>query len=88
MLNCGKSSCCWLRGCELGYVTEQSCYRNPSGRTGLLGRGSLHRYGPNHSVMLILSRYGDEKLRFLVAKNSKYDELPSLFPMVMICEMV
>ncbi|GAV05896.1 hypothetical protein RvY_15956 [Ramazzottius varieornatus] len=55
--------------------------QNPSGRTGLLGRGSLHRYGPNHSVMLILSRRGDEKLRFLVAKNSKYDKLPSLFPM-------
>lgn len=30
---------------------------NPMGRTGLRGRGSLFRYGPNHSIQAIISRW-------------------------------
>lgn len=30
---------------------------NPMGRTGLRGRGKLRRWGPNHCVMLVVSRW-------------------------------
>ncbi|GAB6022353.1 hypothetical protein CHUAL_006473 [Chamberlinius hualienensis] len=30
---------------------------NPAGRTGLRGRGSLHRWGPNHAIILVLTRW-------------------------------
>ena len=29
---------------------------NPNGRTGFRGRGSLGRWGPNHTVAVIVSR--------------------------------
>uniref|UniRef100_A0A5S6QXD8 Nudix hydrolase domain-containing protein n=1 Tax=Trichuris muris TaxID=70415 RepID=A0A5S6QXD8_TRIMR len=32
---------------------------NPRGRTGIRGRGSLLRYGPNHIVVVIISRNGN-----------------------------
>ena len=61
-----------------------SCYviRNIVGRTGLADRGNLWAYGPNQCVQVVLSINKDDTLRFLVAKNSKYPNLPSLFPMV------
>ncbi|XP_076098368.1 transient receptor potential cation channel subfamily M member-like 2 isoform X1 [Mytilus galloprovincialis] len=30
---------------------------NPRGRTGLRGRGRLHRWGPNHNVMVVITRW-------------------------------
>ena len=30
---------------------------NPFGRTGMRGRGSLLRWGPNHYIMLVITRY-------------------------------
>ena len=30
---------------------------NPYGRTGLKGRGALYRFGPNHYIILIITRY-------------------------------
>ena len=30
---------------------------NPRGRTGLAGRGSLPRWGPNHAEALLITRY-------------------------------
>lgn len=34
-----------------------SLSRNPRGRTGLMGRGSLPRWGPNHVFEFIITRY-------------------------------
>ncbi|KAH9510313.1 ADP-ribose pyrophosphatase, mitochondrial [Bulinus truncatus] len=31
--------------------------RNPMGRTGLRGRGNLYRWGPNHNVKAVISRW-------------------------------
>jgi len=31
-------------------------FRNPMGRTGLIGRGSLGRWGPNHAADPIVTR--------------------------------
>ena len=31
--------------------------RNPNGRTGLRGRGKLWRWGPNHCVKVVISRW-------------------------------
>ena len=33
------------------------CHRNPVGRTGMIGRGLLGRWGPNHAVDPIVSRW-------------------------------
>ncbi len=30
---------------------------NPMGRTGLLGKGLLPRWGPNHSIVVVVSRW-------------------------------
>nr|XP_037275704.1 LOW QUALITY PROTEIN: transient receptor potential cation channel subfamily M member 1-like [Rhipicephalus microplus] len=40
------------------YILEnEGVPRNPAGRTGLKGRGALPRWGPNHYVLFIISRY-------------------------------
>ena len=31
--------------------------RNPKGRTGLRGRGRLIKWGPNHNVMVVITRW-------------------------------
>ena len=31
--------------------------RNPMGRTGLRGKGALPRWGPNHNVFAIITRW-------------------------------
>ncbi|OQV11764.1 putative Transient receptor potential cation channel subfamily M member 7 [Hypsibius exemplaris] len=54
--------------------------RNIVGRTGLADRGNLCMYGPNLCVQVVLTRFRDDALRFLVAKTSTYPNLPSLFP--------
>ena len=38
------------------YKLENGIPVNPCGRTGLRGRGSLLRWGPNHYVMLVITR--------------------------------
>ncbi len=30
---------------------------NPMGRTGLLGKGLLPRWGPNHSIVIVVTRW-------------------------------
>ncbi|CAG5136880.1 unnamed protein product, partial [Candidula unifasciata] len=34
--------------------------RNPMGRTGLRGRGNLWRWGPNHMIQAVISRWGNQ----------------------------
>ncbi len=38
------------------YKLDNGLPVNPFGRTGLRGRGSLPRWGPNHYLMLIITR--------------------------------
>lgn len=39
------------------YKLDDGIPLNPFGRTGLRGKGNLARWGPNHFVMLIVTRY-------------------------------
>ncbi|KAH6936306.1 hypothetical protein HPB50_015471 [Hyalomma asiaticum] len=44
-------------GTNIVYILEsEGVPRNPSGRTGLKGKGALPRWGPNHYVLFIISR--------------------------------
>ena len=44
-------------GTNLLYKLDNGIPQNPYGRTGLRGRGTLPRWGPNHYVILIVTRY-------------------------------
>ncbi|OQV20961.1 putative Protein ced-11 [Hypsibius exemplaris] len=39
---------------------------NPNGRTGLRGRGSHCRYGPNHRIILAITTTANKKSRFII----------------------
>lgn len=63
-------------GTNMIYVLDRALPRNPFGRTGLKGRGSLPRWGPNHYVVLIITRWRSTKIisggkvfEFVVEKN-------------------
>jgi len=45
--------------------------RNPMGRTGLRGRGALYRYGPNHEIMAILTRWKKMKKKPIMVERKK-----------------
>ncbi|XP_062287944.1 transient receptor potential cation channel subfamily M member 2 isoform X1 [Scomber scombrus] len=50
-------------------------YRNPSGRTGITGRGALSRLGPNLNVDLVLTRWQDSErsvLEFLAIGDENH----------------
>lgn len=54
----------WLKnedGTHLVYKLDNGIPQNPYGRTGLRGRGALPRWGPNHYVILIITRFGQIK---------------------------
>lgn len=68
-------------------VTEKNLYPlNPFGRTGLTGRGQLGRWGPNHALDAVVSRWkrfpgGDIELKkdkkvleFIGVKRSDVEE--------------
>ena len=45
------------------YSLDSMSYpKNPMGRTGVRGRGALNRYGPNHEIMAIVTRWKKNKL--------------------------
>lgn len=44
---------------------------NPNGRTGLRGRGKLWRWGPNHSVKVVISRWKRYKSDSFIKVNDK-----------------
>ncbi|XP_061181386.1 transient receptor potential cation channel subfamily M member-like 2 [Saccostrea echinata] len=50
---------------------------NPSGRTGIRGRGKLWRWGPNHSVKVVISRWKRYKSQdsFLKVNDKKVMEV-------------
>lgn len=52
--------------------------RNIYGRTGLRGRGALPRWGPNHYVLIIITRWqkgGGRGLEFVVMRGERRDHL-------------
>ena len=44
-------------GKPIKYDVINGIPRNPKGRTGMRGRGSLYRWGPNHAGDPIVTRY-------------------------------
>jgi len=70
----------WCQGSDgqaLIYKLDHGLPRNPFGRTGLKGRGSLLRFGPNHYILLVITRWqvssrvsGDSKLLEFVAEKT------------------
>jgi nicotinamidase-related amidase len=53
------------------YDTPGGIPQCPAGRTGLSGRGSLRRWGPNHEVLVIVSRFQLDHNGKQVAVNGK-----------------
>ncbi|ESO08545.1 hypothetical protein HELRODRAFT_190762 [Helobdella robusta] len=49
------------RSCTGRYDIVDGFPLNPRGRTGLKGRGSLNRWGPNHIYKLLLTRWADSE---------------------------
>lgn len=70
-------------GINLIYRLDNGIPLNPFGRTGLRGRGALPRWGPNHYVVLIITRWqslkssfaGQRVLEFVVEKTQRRDQL-------------
>ena len=54
------------------YKVLQGIPLNPRGRTGLRGRGSLPRWGPNHGDILLMSRFVKLTKRFLLCFMSYF----------------
>nr|XP_042901467.1 transient receptor potential cation channel subfamily M member 2 [Parasteatoda tepidariorum] len=46
--------------------------QNPMGRTGLRGRGALPRWGPNHYIHIILTRFQKAREAFLSTKGLEF----------------
>lgn len=59
---------------DLIYVYINS---NTRGRTGLRGRGRLHRWGPNHNVMVVITRWKrkDNSDDFLIVDDKRVLEV-------------
>ena len=51
------SAACVIGACRCIYLISILVCRNPIGRTGMKGRGLLGRWGPNHAVDPIVSRW-------------------------------
>uniref|UniRef100_A0AC34PX75 Nudix hydrolase domain-containing protein n=1 Tax=Panagrolaimus sp. JU765 TaxID=591449 RepID=A0AC34PX75_9BILA len=59
--------------CEYAFDGEERPL-NPIGRTGLRGRGTLGRWGPNHAADPIVSRIVGSKLQFVAIKRGDNGE--------------
>jgi ADP-ribose pyrophosphatase len=46
-------------------------YRNPLGRTGVRGRGALIRWGPNKSIMAIITRWKKHRGQFAIIDGQR-----------------
>jgi ADP-ribose pyrophosphatase len=42
---------------SLCFLIDKTSFRNPVGRTGLIGKGCLGRWGPNHAADPIVTRF-------------------------------
>uniref|UniRef100_A0AC34G405 Nudix hydrolase domain-containing protein n=1 Tax=Panagrolaimus sp. ES5 TaxID=591445 RepID=A0AC34G405_9BILA len=51
-------------------LDESGAPLNPEGRTGLRGRGILGRWGPNHAVDPLVSRFNNGKLQYIAIERS------------------
>uniref|UniRef100_A0A1W7RAU8 Protein ced-11 n=1 Tax=Hadrurus spadix TaxID=141984 RepID=A0A1W7RAU8_9SCOR len=77
----------WMRtedGIPLTYkLDSESVPQNPRGRTGLRGKGSLPRWGPNHYVIVIITRwqkskytiFGGKGVEFVVMRTERHDHI-------------
>ena len=45
--------------------------RNPMGRTGVRGRGALTRWGPNKSIMAIITRWKKHRGQFAIIDGQR-----------------
>ncbi|XP_054723861.1 protein ced-11-like [Uloborus diversus] len=60
-------------GSNLVYkLDSEGVPKNPMGRTGLRGRGSLLRWGPNHYMQIIITRYQKTREYFLSTKGLEF----------------
>ncbi|KAH3884364.1 hypothetical protein DPMN_008342 [Dreissena polymorpha] len=63
---------CFKNGQPHSYAIDEKGYPiNPSGRTGLKGRGSLGRWGPNHAADPIVTRWKRDSKGNVVQKDGK-----------------
>ncbi len=46
-------------------------FRNPMGRTGVRGRGALIRWGPNKSIMAIITRWKTHRGQFAIVDGQR-----------------
>eukprot|EP00049_Salpingoeca_infusionum_P015657 m.306405 g.306405 ORF g.306405 m.306405 type:complete len:1729 (-) comp15922_c0_seq1:74-5260(-) len=53
------------------HVDEKGYPINPFGRTGLRGRGALYRWGPNHTVDLLITRWRRDDQSNILRRNGK-----------------
>ncbi|CAH1272707.1 NUDT9 [Branchiostoma lanceolatum] len=66
-------------------ITSEGVPQNPMGRTGLRGKGALFRWGPNHSMLAICTRWkrsvdpatGDEQEEYLLVEGKRVLEFLS-----------
>lgn len=57
-------------GANIIYMLDsEGVPRNPAGRTGLKGKGALPRWGPNHYVLFIISRYQKSRISLTQARG-------------------
>jgi hypothetical protein len=52
-------------------VHVKSIHRNPMGRTGVRGRGALIRWGPNKSIMAIITRWKKHRGQFAIVDGQR-----------------
>jgi hypothetical protein len=60
-------------GISVEYTSDTMGYpMNPMGRTGARGRGALWRWGPNHEINAVLTRWKKNKEDIKSPLDSKY----------------
>ncbi|XP_067129859.1 transient receptor potential cation channel subfamily M member-like 2 isoform X1 [Centruroides vittatus] len=77
----------WIKtedGMPLTYkLDSENVPQNPRGRTGLRGKGSLPRWGPNHYIIVIITRwqkskytiFGGKGVEFVVMRAERHDQI-------------
>lgn len=62
--HCREDAVC-ISDTSCAYDTKRQRYLFPGGRTGIIGRGLLGRFGPNHAADPIVTRMRDGKLQVI-----------------------
>ena len=66
-----------LKEAGIQFATDSKAPLNPRGRTGMVGRGLLGRWGPNHAADPIVTRFHPEhksRLQFVAIKRKDTGE--------------